>query len=304
MRLHRSRTAPLHVRVDGDFRLDEKRGFYDLLRDYYTRIASLHMLWGNQSVFGGRAFPRLRLLDVKHWTPVHSKSEWGTMPELRSLRLRSMNFSVVPSNDLASLKVLILSNTDHISLPRHSPSLTTLMLDDISLVDTISGPMSFPSLTYLSLYNARGLKPYVNAPYLVTYHEGGSNVGESFSAPLHSLVEYGVYGLNSKYSDPTKWHHSFPNISRVFIRADPPVLNPFLDSLSGPSKPLPALRMISAGIVRTGFRPFTEAHQEIVDNFTEVRSEGRRLGITLCFEAGPPFEIPIFFGKVCSCLIR
>ena len=57
---------------------------------------------------------------------------------------------------------------------RHSQSATQLILTDRFLADAISGPLTFLSLTYLSLFRVRGLKPHVNAPRLVTYHESGS----------------------------------------------------------------------------------------------------------------------------------
>ena len=63
-----------------------------------------------------------------------------------------------------------------------SGSRLTLLAD--SLGDATSGSVDFPSLTYLSLYHVSGLKPYINAPHLVTYHESRRSVRESFPAPV------------------------------------------------------------------------------------------------------------------------
>jgi hypothetical protein len=115
-----------------------------------------------------------------------------------------------------------LYDTNCTSLAQHSQSLTSLLLERISWSNVISG-VTLPSLTYLSLYNMRGLKPHINAPCLATYHEGGFTEFESFSAPLHSLVEYGEFALGPGEKIPgdiaiTSWHDSFPNITRIAIR--------------------------------------------------------------------------------------
>jgi hypothetical protein len=290
--LHLSGTAPLHIRVDENFTLDNydsKLKLFDLLGDHHTRMASLRMGFGDYTFFIGREFPRLRHLDIEAWypTPPSSTMLWGPMPQLLSLHSGPIDFSVVPWNELASLKMLTLWNTGYTVLQQHSKSLTTLMLEDVILTDIISGPVDFLSLTYLSLWDVTGLKPHVNSPCLITYHEGGETQNESFSAPVHSLAEYGVYGL--EFSS-TEWNHYFPNLARLSVRADAPVLISIFDSLSNPSHSIPSLEIINAGLINSW--DFTDGDLEIMDSKVPL------LGVAVIFETAEPFHIPIFFGEV------
>jgi F-box-like len=297
--LGRSGAALLHISVEGDPRLDghiDKWTLCDLLRECHTRIISLRMVSGALSFFDGLEFPCMRLLEVKEWDHYPLAAPWGPMPALRSLCLASTDFSVIPLDNFVSLEVLTLSNFSCTSLPRHSQSLTTLMLDAVSFADEISGPLTFSSLTYLSLYNVRGFKPYIIAPCLVTYHEGEGMGGESFLGPIPSLVEYGIHGLRIDDSDPREWDLLFPNIVRISIRADPSVLISFFASLSGHPHSLPALKMISAGSIRRKHVKIPEGDQEIMESLVRVRSEVCNRDVALCIETGPPFKIPLIFG--------
>jgi hypothetical protein len=302
--------VPLNIRVGIDIVIENwvnGRALYNLLSNYHTRIASLRMASSSQYLFKGREFPCLRLLDIPSWYLLSGDSPtilFCSLPELRSLRLgiNSSNVkhhkdTLVPLNDLPSMESLVLFHTTCTSLAPHSPSLTTLMLDSVSFGDTISSPVDFPSLTYLSLYDVYDLKTHINAPCLVTYHEGGCTILESFSTPLPSLVEYGLYGSEFSDSDPTKWHILFPNISRVAIRAVPHVLIPVLDALSAHLRFLLVLRTISVGSGR-GDIQFTEDEQKVMNSLIGVRSDVCHMDITLCFEKARPFRIPIFFGAV------
>ena len=283
--LHRSGTALLHIRIEDNIRLDSTQYLHDLLGDHHARIASLRITFGDHSFFEQREFPCLQLLEVGNWYrslrslyPV----QWAPMPTLRSLRSGPIDSSVVERSELPSLEVLALWTAYGISLKRHFQSLTTLMLDSVSLEVAISGPVDFPSLDLL------GLKPYVNAPRLTTYHEGGCTLIESFLVPLHSLVEYGVHGLWFRYSE---WHRAFPSLSRLSIRTDPPLLKSFLDFFFNHRHSFPALQTISAGCRVWGVS-FTEEDQEIMEGRV------RDLDIVLRFEVGESFHIPIFFGEV------
>ena len=304
MWLDRSRTAPLHIRVDRNFTLNKPindQSLYDLLSQYHTRIASLRMDIGDLGFFKGRDFPCMRLLDVARWNAMSYSlppAQWGAMPELQSLRLGRTDSVVGLMDGIAPLKTLALHIPKFTSLSRHSPSLVALMLRSVSLGDTISSSLDFPSLTHLSLYRVGGLKPHINAPCLAIYHEGRCTVSESFSAPVPSLVEYGVRGLHPQYSDPTKWHCSFPNILRLSIRADPPLLISFLDSLSSHPHPMPALQMISVGSMRMWGAELLAEYQGIMGTLVRVRSERCLLDIGLYFEMGRPSHIPMFFGNV------
>ena len=298
--LNRSGAVPLHIRVgiDNAFNSgDNGQAIRDLLNKHRTRIASLRMASGSRYLFEDREFPCLRLLDIAmlYWdsTTIHFRS----FPELRSLRLSmSVQSTVVRLNDLTAIESLVLCDLTCTSLVQHSPSLTTLMLDSVSLGDTISSRVDFPSLTYLSLYNVRGLKPHINASRLVTYHEGADTIHESFSTPLPSLLEYGVYGPDSGDLDLTKWHILFPNISRVAIRAVPCVLVLFLHYLSAHLRFLLVLRLICVGHLWEDIG-LTEADQKTMKYLIGVRSAACHMDVELCFEKSP-YRIPIFFGEV------
>ena len=305
--LRRSGAAPLHIQIYWDFTIEgdiKKRTFYDLLGDYHTRITSLQMGVGTLSFFNRRDFPYMQHLDVERWSwaaPLLSSFRWGPMPKLRSLRLGDINQSGTPLDCVPPLDILSLHRANCASLSRHSHSLTTLLLSHVSLGDMISDPMAFPSLTYLSLFNIYGLKPYIHAPHLLAYHEGGYIAKESFSAPLPSLVEYGRHGLSTGVSDPVEWHHSFPNLSRVSIRSQSHLLIPFLASLSIHPYSLPALQTIS---VKEMDSSFTEADREMMESLVQQRSEACHMAVELCFETKPPFRIPLFLGEVSPCTIR
>ena len=291
--------APLYIRVNRMLTSDEylyEPKLYNLLVDYHKRIASLRLPWVDSSFFEGRGFPSLQLLDVKWWDPSQSSSppmRWDSIPKLRSLRLRATAWFPVPWGELPLLEVLVLCYTGLLSLPQYSQSLTTLMLANVSIWAKISGQVSLPSLTYLSLYDVTGLKPYIDAPHLITYHEGWGTVRESFPAPVLSLVEYGVYGLNDSLL--TEWHHCFPNILRLSIRARLEVLTSFLDTLFRHPHTLPALQTISARV--TG-ESFTHGYRVIMEDHVRVRSEACQRDVALYFETELPFRIPLFFGEV------
>jgi hypothetical protein len=293
--LHRSGSAPLHIRVD--FPLDGSNGqkLYDLLSTYRSRMVSLRMVLGDPSFFGGQEFPLLRLLAVEHWSvadyPPH-RFRLGPMPELQSLRIGRLNWSV---GDIGPLKVAILYRTNCISFPRHSQSLTTLMLDEVSLGDAISSPVDFPSLTYLSLFYVSGLKPYINAPSLVTYHEGGNITDETFPIRLPSLLEYGATRIKTCHPDLTTWHNSFPNILRLLIKGLPPVLISFLRNLSDHPHLLPELQTIS---VLSMDPKFTEAQKEIMERLVRDRSEACHLCIDPHIEKGVLHYIPVRCGAL------
>ena len=187
------------------------------------------------------------------------------------------------------------------SLPRHAPSLTTLLLQGISLEDTTSGPIPFPSLTYLSLYDVTGLKPHMDAPCLATYHEGGSTMDESFPASSRSIVEYGVVRPRFSAPDLTKWDRDFPNVSRLAVRTDLDCRVGVLECLASHPHLLPALRMIS---LRNPYGLRIEGSEEPILQIVESRREAYRMDIAVHFEAGNTFQIPITLAIVSHWPIR
>ena len=290
-RLHRSSPAPLHIDT-GAAGLGTCQKLYDIFSYHHTRIASLRMQYCSQAFFEGQDFPCMRLLDVANWYPV----QWGSMPKLQALRLSALMMIMVPLSELAPLEMLALSCVECTPVPRHSQSLTTLMLNDVHLVDEISGPVNFPCLTYLSLSSVRGLKPHVNAPRLVIYHEERFVADESFNMSLPSLVEYGIYHPTATYVDAATWHLSFPNIQRLAIRADDFVLLSFFTSLANQPHSLPALQMISAGGMHFLTYQIEKRVQEKIESLVLVRNEACNGNIVLCIETVAPFQIPLYFG--------
>jgi hypothetical protein len=298
--LHRSGSAPLYIRISTRSTLDIYLGRYpryDLLRDYRTRIASLRLPWGHPSFFNRRDFPCLRLLEINHCNSLSFSSRpvrWESTPKLRSLRLacNARNSLQLQWSELTQLEALSLYSIRLTSPPQQHQSLTTLVLERVSIED-ISSPIAFPSLTYLSLYAVTGLKPYINAPCLATYHERG--LKESFPSPVPSLVEYGVFCSCNLDEDPASWHHSFPNMSRLSIRAYLPTLISFFLSLSRDPHSLPALQTISVR-VRAGL--FPEKEQAIIRDLVRVRGEACQVDVMLYLDTRQPYQNPIFFGAV------
>ena len=288
--LQRSSTAPLHIDTREAGR-DGCQKLYNLFSDHHTRIVSLRMQYGSQTFFEGRDFPSMRLLDVAHWYPIR----WGSMPNLHSLRLCDNHLRMVPLSELPPLEVLALSRVKCTSILRHSQSLTTLMLSHVCFVDAILGPVTFPSLTYLSLFGVRGLKPHVNAPSLVTYHESRVPAGESFNNSLPLLVEYGVYHPDASTSNLATWHLSFPNIQRLAIRADELVILSIFSSLADQPHLLPALQTISVGDIYGISYGIAESVKGRMESLVLARNEARDGNVVLCCERIAPFQVPIFF---------
>jgi hypothetical protein len=306
--LDRSHAAPLHIRVDRDLIFDHGITSYDILSENHTRIASLRMGVGHLSFFEERHFPSMRLLHVTHWywrNPSLPPVRWRPMPALRSLCLGPANDFVVPLDRLPPLETLILYTDKCTSLSRASPSLVALLLHSVSLGDAISGSLDFPSLTHLGLFGVEGLKPNISTPYLVTYHESGWTVMESFSAPIPSLAEYGICTMESHCPSLTEWHRSFPNIKRLVTRTNPSVLIALLHSLSGQPHSLPALQIISASSASWTYGGgFPKKAQETMENLIQVRSKACHKDIALYIEPEEHLPFLIRFACVSHCIIR
>jgi hypothetical protein len=137
----------------------------------------------------------------------------------------------------------------------------------------------------------RGLKPLINAPLLVTYHECGCTISESFPAPIPSLVEYGVYDEDRKsHSAATRWHSSFPNILKLSIRAGHDDLVTFLRSLAYYPHSVPALQMISAGSSSRWGAKVPKEYKKSIEHLIQERSKACLKDIMLNFELGQPLH--------------
>ena len=106
-------------------------------------------------------------------------------------------------SELTQPEVLVLYSTTLTSLPQYSQSLTILVIDSVAVGGTTSNPMAFlPHLPFSVWSN--GLKPYINIPCLVTFHGGWGKISESFSSPVPSIVEHGVFRLSFDAENPAK----------------------------------------------------------------------------------------------------
>jgi hypothetical protein len=221
------------------------------------------------------------------------------MPRLRSLHLGYTEECVALLDSLPPLKILSLNHCIWTSLPRHSRSLTSLPLQEISWSNPITGSVAFPSLTYLSLINVYGLKPYINSPCLVTYHEGRCTAFESFTAPLHSLVEYWADNTSHEI-DITMWHDSFPNITRIGMCSYRSRLISFVAAFARHLHVLPAVQaIIVEGIL-------TIEAKRLMEGFVRKRSEACYTDVALHFGARASFTCPVVLKEVshaCSVIV-
>ena len=305
--LDRSGSAPLYIRIDrklsGNPHPDD-HPLYNLLSSYHTRIASLRLPPDHPPFLDEREFPCLRLLDIAlsySRRDVLRPLRWDSMPELRSLRIGASQMFPLQLSELTQLEVLALSSARITSFPQHSQSLTMLMLTHVFFSDAVPSPMAFPSLTYLSMYAVSGSKRSMNAPRLVTFHEGGGISSNPFSSPVPSLVEYWANHPAFGEENLAMLHHYFPNLLKLSIRTRSYYLIPFLQSLSGDPQSLPALQMITVGESNA---PFTEEEKAIIKGLVQVRGEACQMDVMLDFGMEPPFQTPRFFCMVSALPIK
>ena len=298
--LDRSGAAPLHIQADSytpniDWLLDR----------HHERIESLIVDSGPYSMFENRSFPILQSLTVDYWneTGTH-ESPWGAMPKLLDLRTCFINIDILPLSTFPPLRTLALHNVDSCDclLRNSNNSLTSMMLEELSLDDT-SGLLDFPSLTFLSLYAVKNLKRRMRVPVLTAYHEGGGTEEEDFSTPLPLLAEYGIFQPESPppglLCSVTKLHQCCPNLQRLSIRAYPPDFMSFLHSFVIQPTVLPVLSILAVGPSESGVSYGKGLEDDIIDRITD-RNITSKVKITVHFEDSEPFEVPLFFGAVCT----
>ena len=290
--LDRSGTAPLHIRIH-DFipKVDE------LLDRHHERIESLIMDGGSSSMFENRSFPILQSFTVDTWHHLKTHgSPWGAMPKLLDLSACFIDIDILPSRTFPPLRTLALFRVDSCDRLLQN-SLTSIMLDEISLDDT-SGSLDFPSLTFLSLYAVKNLKHRMNVPVLATYHEGGGTEEEEFPTPPPFLAEYGIFHIGGAlFPDVMKLHRCYPNLHRLSIRAYPSDFMSFLHSFVGQPTAIPMLRILAVGTSDSRVSYSKELEYEIINHVTG-RNFTSKVKITVHFEDSAPFEVPLFFGAV------
>jgi hypothetical protein len=208
-----------------------------------------------------------------------------------------MDAHALPLNNFPPLRDLVLDMVkDCDCVIRHSHhSLTSLMLGNISLQYT-SESLEFPSLRFLSLYNVENVKHRMNVPTLTTYHESGRIEEESFSMPLPSLIEYGIYRI--KMEPPlnvTKVNQRYPNIALLSVRARPSYIKLFLHSLCGEPTALPMLRLLAMEDV-SDFMKYSAADKYSMRNDVLVRNMASSVKMELCFDGKT--RAPLYFGIV------
>ena len=293
--LYRSGSAPLHIQA-----FNWTRGVEEVLNQHRKRIQSISLYRPSITFLENHSFPILQSLTIDSLdsnTPVIRWSGCGAMPALRSLRASYISMGSLPSNIFPPLKVLVLNTVgDCDYLTRNSyHSLTSLMLSTISLPDT-SESLEFPSLRFLSLNIVKNIKHRMNVPTLTTYHEAYNMEGESFPMSLPSLIEYGIYRLD----DPspfivTKLHQSYPNISRLSIRALPSIFKRFLHSLSEQPTALPMLRILAVDII-FGSMTYSGEDEDSMMKDVSARNMASTVKMELCFNGS--VRSPLYFGCV------
>lgn len=296
--LDRSGTTPLHVRVD-----DYIPNVDELLDRHHGRIESLIMHRASYSMFENRSFPILQLFTVDNWhiSETHGR-QWGAMPMLQSLRTCFIDTGRLPSSSFPPLRTLALYKVDACDclLQKSHNSLTSLMLDNLSLRDT-SEALDFPSLTFLSLYAVENLKHRMNVPALIAYHEGGGTEEAEFSTPPPLLAEYGIFQSRipppGLLSNVMELDQCYPNLQRLSIRAYPSVVMSFLHSFVNQPTAVPMLQILAVGTSNSGVKYSRKDEDNIIYDIV-VRNITRKVKITVHFEGSGKFKVPLFFGAV------
>ena len=293
--LNRSRSAPLHVQV-----LNLNRDVREALGQRCERIESMALRVPHRYLLNNRSFPILQSLTITDRSKNHPVLSWSTccvMPELRSLRASDISVDTLPSNIFPVLRVLALSsvkNCDSI-IRNTSHSLTSLMMAHISFKHT-SESLDFPSLRFLTLFEVKNIKHRMNVPALTAYHESDGAEAESFSTPLLSLIEYGLYHiLHDPPLDITKLHQCYPNITRLSVRAHPSDLKLFLHSLSHLPTTLPMLRILAVESVFYLVQCSGEDKARMMKD-AAVRNMASSVKMELCFDG--MVRVPLYFAFV------
>ena len=295
--LNRSGSAPLHIRVSS------LRGVGEILDQHHKRIESLTVRYAvAHALLENWSFPILQSLTIDDRVissrpKLRLTSAWGGMPALRSLRVGYISVDILQSTTFPSLRVLALSDVEGYNyiIQNSYHSLTTLMLEHISVPNT-SETLEFPSLNFLSLFAVKNLKHRMSVPALITYHEGHITEKESFSMPLPTLTEYGIYELHTHpILNATRLHQCYPNLSRFSIRASVSSVKAFLHSLSGQPTSLPMLRILAVEFPFGIGEPSRE-DKDSMRNDVSVRNTATSVKMELCFDG--TFRVPLYFGEV------
>ena len=119
---------------------------------------------------------------------------------------------------------------------------------------------------------------------------------ERFSMSLPLLIEYGTYRL---HDDPplevTRLHQSYPNISRLSVRAHSPHVRLFVHSLSGQPAALPMLRILAVGNSSSP-EEFSGVDKLYMTNDVFKRNMASSVKMELCFDG--MVRLPLYFAIV------
>jgi hypothetical protein len=273
---------------------------YDVLGERHDRIKTLRTLWAPYSFFASRTFPLLQELDVERWYlgARGFSGVWNPMPRLHTLRIGETNVSFAPLGGLPPLTALAVYATPCASLVQKSCStLTSLMLEKVTFSGDMPDSLYLPSLTYLSLYAVVNLKPRIVAPALVTYHEGGYSIRESFPTSLPTVTEYGLFDTSGACLDFGELHHFFPHTSRLSIRAPVPHLQLILESLANEPACLPHLQIVAVGPTSRKMQVGDQELRVMKDSFL-ARNIANKTNVTLCVKTEESLHIPLYFAFV------
>lgn len=142
-----------------------------------------------------------------------------------------------------------------------------------------------------------GLKPHINAPCLLTYHEGWGTVQWSPSAPVPSFFISGIRGICPARQGfrPCEVAPFLPSCIKA-IHTGPSIRPHTISSLSFQvSTVASALQTISSRAVNA---PFVKEDQDTMESLARVRNGSFEMDVGLYFETEPPLQIPLFFGEV------
>jgi hypothetical protein len=271
----------------------------DVLGEHYARIKTLRLHRAPYSFFGGRTFPLLQELDVESWyLPAKRFSGvWGPIPRLHTLRIGTTNLSFAPLSGLPPLTVLAVYGTPCALLVQNSCStLTSLMLSRVFFSGGMSDSLALPSLIYLSLYEVPNLKPRIIAPALVTYHEGGYSVRESFPMSLFTVTEYGLFDTSATCPDFSELHHFFPHTSRLSIRSHVPNLPLILESLANKPACHPHLQIIAVGPSSRNMS-ICDQHLRLMKDSVLARNIANKTNVTQSVKPEESLHIPLYFAS-------
>jgi hypothetical protein len=294
--MNRSRSSPLHLQSDrGGEQLQR------LVAQYHTSISSLRWIHADVEIFEDLSFPNLRSLHIV--VSREGSSKLGTMERLDHLHLGSTRSNIVDIERVPPLKSLSAHYSCPSRLLQHSQAtLTRLILKGMHI--HIPNALDLPNLCFLSVFKVIGIQSLFNAPKLEVFHEGGIKIGQLFSTPMTSVVEYGVYETNRSFKVDVAT--MYPNLRFLSLRLLSPHVVGYLKSFDSQEfengDRLSRLELVEFGYPGTRSSKFTaqeiKSLQERMVQIMEKRERGSGLKLQMSFGYGGPFKLPLECAEV------